>query len=135
MIKGYLLIETGHYKEALKWHQNIKTKYKNNDRYLNNLGYCYERLGESDKAIECYEESIEALLASRKVSLNQPLHQFHNLMILARADNKTELVQSTATKLMNINPNDPVAYYFLNGELIGRDTAVVAKRAFLSRLR
>lgn len=134
LVRGYLLIEKKDYKAALNWHIDIETKYKRNDRYLNNVGYCYEKLGDSDKAIECYERSIDALFAGESVFLDQPLHQFYNLMILARANNKNSLVQSTASKLLNIDPNDPAAYYFLNGEKIGRSTASFAERALRKRI-
>lgn len=133
LLKAQLLAQTGEFREALEIHQEIYESNKTNHRYLNNIGYCYDKLGKSKEAIKYYKRSINIILRDRTLE-NDSLHSFYNLMILARAMKQHDLVQETAKSLLSIKPDDAGAYYFINNEGIGRGNAGFAKQALQRRI-
>lgn len=125
---GWLLIKMEDYTKALSWHEVKLEQEPKNDFLLNNMGYCYLMLGDVKKARRCFSKAIDCFEAN----LGKPgfiadirsINQYRNLMVLADKTEDVELVDSTARRLLSIDPNSSMAYYF-------RGLANIKKKNFI----
>lgn len=134
LIFGQLYAQNNEFQKGLEAHLEIYETEKNNYKYLNNLGYCYDKLGKVERALECYRKSVNLLRESITKKDNQPPYPFYNLMILASAKKDDTLVKDTAKQLLEMNPNDDAGYYFLSDGGFNRDTAKFAKKVAQRRI-
>ncbi len=113
---GWLLIMLENYDEAVKWHKKKIKEEPENDYLLNNLAFCYQMQGKLDKAKEYYTSAIECF----ETKLSTPgfiadirsINPYKNLMVLADKRNEDKLVDSTAKRLLRIDPTNPMALFF-----------------------
>lgn len=113
---GWLLIQLEDFKKAIIWHKKKIKEEPENEFLLNNLGVCYVKRGDSDKAKECFTKAIgcfEAnLVKPNFVADTRSINPYGNLMGLADATGDNDLVDSTAKRLLAIDPKNAMALYF-----------------------
>lgn len=74
---GQLYFSLQKYPEAIDWYTERLKENSKNYAVLNDLGTCYSRMGDLDKALECYYSAIKVFndIPSQRTSL----HAFYNL--------------------------------------------------------
>lgn len=55
---GYTQMQLGRFKEAIPWFDKELEKVPNDDRVLNNIGRCYGKLGDTERALDYFQQAL-----------------------------------------------------------------------------
>ena len=119
---GWLMMLTGKMSDAKSWYIKKIKEEPNNNLLFNNLGACYEHLGDLDAALENYQKAVKLTLGikERLPAYDDPraLNGFHNLCRLLQKENNFPLLEAVAKHLLTFQPNSPAGFYYLGGARI-----------------
>ncbi|HUE69623.1 MAG TPA: hypothetical protein VMP01_01945, partial [Pirellulaceae bacterium] len=102
---GQLLTFSGNYSEAIKRLEEVVKIPQYRARALQSLGYAWEKLKQSDKAMSCYEESLE--IALREGDEETASWSLQIAADLAERTGNIGLARDFCTKMMSLScPNE-----------------------------
>ncbi len=55
---GYVLMQLGRFSEAIPWLEGQLERVPNDDRAINNLGRCYGKLGDTERALAFFDQAL-----------------------------------------------------------------------------
>jgi tetratricopeptide (TPR) repeat protein len=130
---GWLMLLTGKLPEAKSWYLKKTKEEPGNNLLFNNLGVCYENLGDLEAAKKHYLRAVELCLAIKK---SQPDHKdpralyaFNNLCRLLQKSADFPMLEAVAKHLLDLNPDNPVGLYYLGSARIQLKKYVAARQA------
>ncbi|MDD5430752.1 MAG: tetratricopeptide repeat protein [Candidatus Pacebacteria bacterium] len=110
---GWLMIKLQKYKDAKRWYLNKITLEPKNDLLYNNLGVCFQSMGELEEAKEYFSEAISIFKGDSHVKKDtRSLKAFYNLARLAVGRGDIKLVETMAKDVLRLNPDDAYGLYF-----------------------
>lgn len=113
-LKGWLLLNTNQFELAAGWYEKRIKIEPNNQLLLNNLGFCYGRLGFQDKAEEKFRTAVN--ISEKQIQKDHKLETralkaFYNLGRLVLAKGEDKEARRIANRIQEINPDDVYALY------------------------
>jgi superkiller protein 3 len=113
-LKGLLLIYLNDYSSALEWYlEKIKIEPQNN-LLVNNLGFCFRKLGNFEQAEKCFSKAakiFENKLKRKERVDERSLIAYYNLARLALDKSEKKKILDISKKILLINKQDAFATY------------------------
>ncbi len=113
---GWLMLKTSDFKAARKWYKAKIEEEPDNNFLFNNLGLCYERLGDIDTAKSYYLQATR--MYNKRFEKTKILHDlraltaYHNLARVANYENDTDELEIVSKQILAMKPDDPRGHYY-----------------------
>lgn len=137
--EGWLLIQLGQVKQAAIWYEQRLQIEPDNPFLFNNLGFCYEAIGDNSSAEVSYSNSLK--IAENEIRIQQPridarlLLPFYNLgRIFVRRGNIKE-IERIGHSLTTMREEDSRGWYFLGAAALRKNSYLEAEKNFLKAIK
>jgi tetratricopeptide (TPR) repeat protein len=129
---GWLMLLTGRLADAKQWYLDKVKEEPGNNLLFNNLGVCYENLGDITLAKENYQKAVELTLSIKKQinQYNDPraLNGFYNLCRLLQREGDFSMQEAVAKHFVNFDSDNPAALYYLGSARIPLKKSLSARK-------
>lgn len=117
--KSEILLTTGDYKEALKIYNSMGDKYKDQAKILHNMGLIYAMQSQHSKALDLYQNALEAFEDNVEVELLRNMAMSYEIVDkLKEAERCLQLAEEKDTSSINaIGARANLEYYNGNYEI------------------
>jgi tetratricopeptide (TPR) repeat protein len=113
---GWLMLLSGDLKEARAWYVTKIQEEKDNNLLYNNLGVCYEGLGNLEKALENYKKSAEIAISKRKYSSHyddpRAVNGVGNFCRLLFRNRDHAMLEVAARELLHFDQSNALAHFY-----------------------
>lgn len=113
-LEGWVLLEMNRFEEAAIWYTNRLAQEPSNQLLMNNLGFCYVRLGFPEKGEQLFREAVN--LSEKKIRMHghldkRALRAYYNLGRSAIGKADANEIYDIAHKINILNSGDAFALY------------------------